>query len=164
MLKALSLFVFVCLMGMSGALTGCDGRAVQEAAPVAPRPVVEDENTTALRQRAMAFGDLLQRLRTMTAEEGHYELQYFVAPGPELREKVMRYYREFSEKSKKATIITQQVDAVAIDDSGTWAKVTYSMVAKLPDGTEIPATQETDWQELEGKWYRAITASVARLQ
>ena len=159
---------FVCFLVVCGAMlfVGCEVSvtpAVSTTESSAKTPV-EDENTIALRERATEFGDLLMRLRTMTADEGHYELQFFIAPSPQLREQVMSYYRDFSAKSEKFTIISQSVTDIKVDASGTRAQVTYDLVATAPNGSKIPAEQETTWVQVDGQWYRAISDPTKRLK
>ena len=131
----------------------------QAVAAVAP----DDENTAALRERASAFGDLLQGMRTMSKEEACYELQYFIAPGPKLREQVLGYYGEFNAAAEKFAIVSQSVTNVSVDASGNTARVTFRMVAEAPGGAKIPAEQVTDWRKVEGNWYRTMADPEKRL-
>ncbi len=73
------LFALAFVVCWSTVLMGCF-RPAPEVKDVSAVAAPEDENTQALRQRANEFGDLLLKLRTMTAEEGHYELQFFIVP------------------------------------------------------------------------------------
>lgn len=141
-----------------------DGTAAAQAAPPVPSPHEEDANTQALRQRAIEFGDLLQRIRTLTKEDAWYQLQFYIEPSPDLRIQVMNYYRDFSASSEKFKIVSQSVTDVTVNPGGTSASVTYEMVAQGPGGMHVPAEQVTAWNHVEGQWYRAISEPAMRLR
>lgn len=147
-------------------LAGCTVSvdATPESQESVERAAPEDANTVALRERAGAFGDLLQGIRGMSKEEACYELQFFVQPSASLRQQVLNYYADFNAKSEKFAIVSQSVAGVSVGTDGTTAEVTYEMVAEGPGGARIPAEQVTQWRKVDGEWYRTMDDPEKRIR
>ena len=157
-----SAIVIIALTIASGSVfIGCGAGPAEEKAvaeTIAP-PVVEDENTLALRQRATEFGDLLQRLRHLSREEAYYELQFFLEPSPDLRDRVIAYFRDFTVHLNTATIRSQRVTTIDMHRNGQVAQVTYEIdfdmaMVDAVGKDAVPTVQVTIWKQVDGEWYR----------
>jgi len=164
--------VYVSLLIASiNVLGGCSAGSVEErvSADAPPSAVMEDENTLALRQRATEFGDLLERLQNLSRDEAYYELQFYLEPSPELRERVIAYFRDFSIHRKTATIRSQQVSTIVMAPSGDSAHVTYETVFDMAPAVSnglgpVSALQETEWKRIDGAWYRTSDDAAVALR
>ena len=153
------------LLVSGGVLSGCNVASVEEGVAAEqvppPAPVVEDSTTQVLRQRATEFGDLLQRLRHLTREEAYYELQFYIEPSPDLRDRVVEYFRDFSVNLKTATIRTQRVTTINMHRNGQMAQVTYEIDFDMAfvdavGKDAVPTVQVTTWKQVDGEWYRTL--------
>ena len=121
-----------------------------------------DENTV-LRRRAMEFGDLLIRIQNMSELEAKQGLEEFIEPSPTRADRIAQYYSEFSAGSEKFKIVSQSVEKITISSDQKNAEITYRTIARLPEGTELPVMQVTQWKHVDGKWYRIVSESKKRI-
>lgn len=111
----------------------------------------------AVRERALAFGDVIVGLADLTENEARDEVRAFIEPGAERSEQVASYVAESRAGSGKFRAVASSVESVELSPDGDEARVVYSMVARGPDGREIAGRQLTEWRLVDGAWYRTLS-------